>query len=83
MDIVPVSGWQVVQQADGGLVVLLTGMRDGLTDDTLIEKLTQSLAQEGVHAPYIHMQHVAAIPKNATGKVPLIKAYRAQREVEA
>ena len=83
MDILPVNGWQVVQQADGGLVVLLTGMRDGLTDDTLIEKLTQSLAQEGVHAPYIHMQHVAAIPKNATGKVPLIKAYRAQREVEA
>jgi len=32
MDIVPVSGWQVAQQADGGLVVLLSGARDTMTD---------------------------------------------------
>ena len=75
MDIVPVSGWQVAQQADDGLVVLLTGVRDGLTDEALIDQLARSLVQEGVRVPYIHVQRVAAIPKTAAGKAPLIKAY--------
>jgi hypothetical protein len=45
-------------------------------DETLIDQLTRSLAQAGVRAPYIHVQRVAAIPKTAAGKAPLIKAYR-------
>lgn len=75
MDIVPVSGWQVAQQADDGLVVLLTGVRDGLTDEAFVDKLARSLAQEGARVPYIQVQRVAAIPKTAAGKAPLIKAH--------
>ncbi len=56
--------------------MLLTGVRDGLTDEALINQLTRSLTQEGAHAPYIHVQRVSAIPKTAAGKAPLIKAYR-------
>ena len=76
MDIVPVGGWQVVQQADDGLIVLITGMRNGLTDEALLEKLSGSLRQEGVRPPYIKVQHMTAIPKSEAGKAPLIKAYR-------
>ncbi|RPJ17022.1 MAG: hypothetical protein EHM33_33350 [Chloroflexi bacterium] len=76
MDIAPVSGWQVVQQADSGLVVLLTGAHDGMTDETLANQISESLAQEGVHIPYIRIEHVSEIPKTAAGKAPLIKAYR-------
>jgi phenylacetate-coenzyme A ligase PaaK-like adenylate-forming protein len=75
MDIVPVSGWQVVQQADKGLVVLLTGARAGMADERLVDQLTQSLAQEGARVPYLRIQHVPEIPKAASGKAPLIKAY--------
>ncbi len=76
MDIVPVSGWQVIQQADNGLIVLLCGTRDGMTDDGLVNQLAKSLAQEGAYASYIRVQHVSAIPKTASGKAPLIKAYK-------
>jgi phenylacetate-coenzyme A ligase PaaK-like adenylate-forming protein len=76
MDILPVSGWQVAQRADDGLVVLIAGVRDGVTDETLIDQLARSLAQEGAVAPSIQVQRVAAIPKTASGKAPLIKAYR-------
>ena len=75
MDIVPARGWQVIQQADNGLVVLLTGAREGLIDETLVEQITQSLAQEGAHIAYIRVQRVPEIPKTASGKAPLIKAY--------
>ncbi len=77
MDIVPVSGWQVIQQADNGLVVLLTGARNGLTDDALVNQIHKSLTQEGARVPYIQIQHVTEIPKTASGKAPLIKAYKA------
>ncbi|CAG0937673.1 phenylacetate-CoA ligase [Thermoflexales bacterium] len=76
MDIVPVSRWQVTQQADDGLVLLLTGVHDGLMDEALIDQLTRSLAQEGVRVPYLQVQRVSTIPKTASGKSPLIKAYR-------
>jgi putative adenylate-forming enzyme len=79
MDIVPVSGWQVVQQADSGLVVLLIGARNGLTDETLVNQISKSLAQEGARVPYIRIQHVTEIPKTAAGKAPLIKAYKPAR----
>lgn len=75
MDIVPVSGWQVIQRADSGLVVLLTDARDGLTDEGLLDRIRASLAQEGAHVPYIQIQHVAEIPKTASGKAPLIQAH--------
>lgn len=75
MDIVPVSGWQVIEQADNGLVVLLTGVRDGLTDEGITAQITKSLAQEGAQVNYIKIQHVPEIPKNASGKAPLIKAF--------
>lgn len=74
MDVVPVSGWQVVQHSDDGLEVLLTGAHGELRDEVLVDELTRSLAQEGVHAPYIHVRRVAEIPKTAAGKRPLIKS---------
>jgi len=80
MDIVPVSGWQVIQQADNGLVVLLTGARNGLTDDALVNQIHKSLTQEGAQVPYIQIQHVTEIPKTASGKAPLIKAYHTVSE---
>jgi phenylacetate-coenzyme A ligase PaaK-like adenylate-forming protein len=75
MDIVPVSGWQLVQQADNGLVLLLRGLQGNMTDEQLVDQITRSLTQEGAHVPYIHVQHVTEIPKTASGKAPLIKAY--------
>jgi putative adenylate-forming enzyme len=76
MDIVPVSGWQVIQQADNGLVVLLAGARDGLTDKALTRQIRASLVQEGAQVPYLRIQHVPEIPKTAAGKAPLIKAHK-------
>lgn len=74
LDSLPVSGWQVVQDADG-LRVLLSGDQNGANDSTLIEALTGALVAQHAVPPAIAVQHLAAIPKNATGKAPLIKAY--------
>lgn len=79
MDIVSVRGWQVVQQADNGLSVLLVGACDGLTDEALVKQISNSLGQEGARAPYIRIKHVSEIPKTASGKAPLIQAHRSRQ----
>ena len=76
MDIAPVSGWQIQQQADHGLVVLLSGTSNGVTDEWLAERINGSLSLEGAQVPYVRVQRVLEIPKTAAGKAPLIKAYK-------
>lgn len=76
LDALPVSGWQVVQEADG-LRVLLSGAANEANDSILADALRHALAGQNVVAARITVQHVDAIPKNPTGKALLIKAYRA------
>jgi phenylacetate-CoA ligase len=73
MDTLPVSGWQVVQEADG-LQVLLSGVRGSLDDAMVADAVRQALARQGVIIPPVRVQQVARIPQSAGGKVPLIKS---------
>jgi putative adenylate-forming enzyme len=75
MDILPISGWQVVQEADDSLTVLLSGLRNEMVGATLADTLMQSLLNEGVNVPSIQIKRVPVIPKTSSGKAPLIKAY--------
>ena len=78
LDPLPVSGWQVVQEKDE-LRVLLSGTQNNVNYNQLVEAITHNLTSQNVLAPQISVQHVDVIPKNATGKTPLIKAYRPTR----
>ncbi|MBI4491633.1 MAG: phenylacetate--CoA ligase family protein [Chloroflexi bacterium] len=73
MDTVPSSGWQVVQEPDG-LTVLLSGVREDLEDSALVERLRRDLAAQDALVPEVRVQRVAAIPRAASGKAPLIKS---------
>jgi len=73
MDTLPVSGWQVVQEADG-LRVLLSGVRGELEDDMLAGTVRQALVSQGAIVPRVEVQRVDSIPKTAAGKAPLIKS---------
>ena len=76
MDIAPVTGWQVNQQADQGLIILLRGPSNGMTDERLADQFGKSLLEEGARVPYVRIQHVDEIPKSAAGKAPLIRSYQ-------
>ena len=78
LDPLPVSGWQVVQEKNA-LRVLLSGAQNTVNDSQLINAITSNLTTQNVLVPQISVQHVNVIPKNATGKTPLIKAYRPAR----
>lgn len=73
MDTVPASGWQVVQARDG-LTVLLSGVREGFSDEALAGSLKRELADQGAAALPVEVRRVREIPKGAMGKAPLIKA---------
>ena len=78
LDNLPVSGWQVVQEQDR-LRVLLSSAQNNVNDAQLVDSIRRNLTAQNVLAPRIFVEHVDVIPKNATGKTPLIKAYRPTR----
>ncbi len=73
MELLPIKGWQIAQEANG-LKVLLSGARDGFSDETLVDALRQALRDHGVVVPTIGVQQVETIPRGAAGKAPLIRA---------
>src|SRR5262245_53558905 len=75
MELLPVRAWQIAQEADG-LRVLLSGAREGFSDESLVDALRQALRDQGVVISNVEIQRVAAIPRSAAGKAPLIKAHR-------
>jgi phenylacetate-CoA ligase len=74
MDVLPVSGWQVVQEIDG-LHILLSGVRDSIADEQLAFTVQQALAEQGTVVPRVEVQRVASIPKTSAGKAPLITSH--------
>jgi phenylacetate-CoA ligase len=73
MDAVPAGGWQVAQGAEG-LTVLLSGVREGFADATLIDSLRRELEAQGVIVPPVKVRRVPNIPRTTVGKAPLIKS---------
>lgn len=73
MDTVLAGGWQVVQGPEG-LTVLLSGVREGFAEATLIDSLRQELGAQGAIVPPVEVRHVPTIPRTTVGKAPLIKA---------
>ncbi len=76
MDVLPVSGWQVIHEADDSLTVLLSGVRDGFSGEALRGRLAQALAEHGASVSQVKVQQVPAIPKTSGGKAPLVTAHR-------
>jgi phenylacetate-CoA ligase len=73
LDSLPVSGWQVLQEADG-LYLLLSGVSGELEDQSLVQAVRQTLEKQGVIIPPVTVKRVTSIPKAATGKAPLIQS---------
>jgi putative adenylate-forming enzyme len=73
LDMLPVSGWQVVQKNDG-LQVLLSGVRGAVDDERLAGVVQQALREQRVIVPPVEVRYVASLPKTAAGKVPLIRS---------
>ena len=74
MDTAPVNGWQVVQEPDE-LWVLLSGASESLNEAMLLDELHQALTAQGAIVPPIRIQRVTTIPRNASGKAPLIVSH--------
>ena len=72
LDTVPATQWQVVQEPTS-LDILLTDLAADFRDEAITEPLRRELASRGAVVPDIRVRRVAAIPRGATGKAPLIR----------
>jgi phenylacetate-coenzyme A ligase PaaK-like adenylate-forming protein len=70
MDHVTAAAWQIIQRPDG-LEVLLVQPHE-VDQPVLVASLQAALTAQGVVAPTVRIREVAAIPRTALGKAPLI-----------
>ncbi len=76
LDTVPATQWQVVQEP-ASLDILVTGLAADFRDEAITAPLRRELASRGAAVPAIRVRRVAAIPRGATGKAPLIRRHAA------
>ena len=72
LDMLPVSGWQVVQETNG-LHILLAHVHGALDDGQIESSVKQVLAAQEAVVPPIQVQRVDALPQTIAGKAPLVK----------
>ena len=77
MDILPVGGWQVIQEKENLIKVLLTNITDRLDTSELSGCLESDLKNAGGEAKVV-IEIVDEIPKSPADKTPLIKAMKHQ-----
>jgi phenylacetate-coenzyme A ligase PaaK-like adenylate-forming protein len=70
MDAVTAAGWQIIQRPDG-LEVLLVQPHE-VDQSALVTSLQAALTAQGAVATTVRIREVAAIPRTALGKAPLI-----------
>ncbi len=75
---VPATGWQVRQEGEGALRVLLTGLPCAEADAALRARLLEGIARRGAACLTLEVRRVDALPRGASGKAPLI--VRGERE---
>jgi putative adenylate-forming enzyme len=73
LETAPASGWQVIRE-NGGLSVLLTGLRDAAACDRIGRSVREMLEAAGAPAPPIRVSVVDELRRGATGKAPLVVA---------
>jgi putative adenylate-forming enzyme len=67
------ADYQVIQEPQG-LRVLLSQQRGAMRDEAVAAALRQAIEAVGAIAPPVRVEHVATIPPEPSGKVPLIKS---------
>jgi phenylacetate-coenzyme A ligase PaaK-like adenylate-forming protein len=73
LDMLPVSGWQVVQETDG-LHILLAKVHGTFDNRQIESQMHNALAAQEAVVPPIQVQRVDAIPQTVAGKAPLVKS---------
>jgi phenylacetate-CoA ligase len=78
----PVAGWQVIQDENALLILLVHGPIPGARSidyEALARSVRVRLERDGASIPDIEVRSVAALPRGLTGKAPLVRRLIAEK----
>lgn len=73
MELIPAAGWQIIQDTENSLRILILQPDEGYSESLLIEKMKLELNNENIN-PRIFVEIVGQLQYTATGKIVLIKS---------
>lgn len=71
-----VAGWQIVQESNNIIRVLINNPEDEFSETALIKTIIDKLEKRGVKEPSVDLEYVKSFDKSALGKTILIKALK-------
>jgi len=73
---VPIGGWQIVQEPDNSIKILVAKPDNSFEKANLIKSMADELEKLGVNKPFVKVELVESFNRTAIGKTYLIKALR-------
>ncbi len=73
---VSIGGWQIVQEPDNSIKILVTRPDNSFEKANLIKSMADELEKLGVNKPFVKVELVESFNRTAIGKTYLIKAWR-------
>ena len=79
MELFPVSGWQIIQESNYTLRVLIVDPSSDFNEENLRRTISTKLEELGVNRPSVKVEHVASLDRKALGKTFLIESSSGNR----
>ena len=74
MVLLPVDGWQIVQEQDDALTFLILGAHPEFNEPEFVKNITAELVKLGAIQPQITVEHITELRRTKVGKVITIQA---------
>lgn len=74
MVLLPIDGWQVVQEREDAITFLISGPHPEFKEAEFLKKMTAEFAKRGAKPPTLRVEHISELRRTKIGKLITIQA---------
>lgn len=76
MVLLPIDGWQIVQEKDDAIAFLILGPHQDFKEADFLKHITEELVKQGAKSPTVKVEYIKELKKTKLGKTITIQALK-------
>lgn len=76
MVLLPIDGWQVVQERDDAVTFLILGAHPDFSESDFLKRITDELAKQGAKPPAVKVEYIKELRRTPLGKTITIQSLK-------
>ncbi len=76
MVLLPIDGWQVVQEGENSITFLILGPHSDFNEQEFLKRMAAELMKQGVKAPTLKVELITELRRTKVGKLITIQALK-------